>query len=142
MSTALLEVAAAICGVAGTVLLARKGPRAGWGFVAFLASNVGWIAFAWIQAHWALLVQQLAFTVTSVWGIWNWLVQPLFDLYEPRPDASHQPFPIATWRDADDWQHVADVVGQDNFGPHISPLQQLPTGAQLYARKSQTITTD
>lgn len=75
--TLIIELTAAAFGVLGTVLLALNGPRAGWGFVAFLASNAGWIAFAWIHAHWALLAQQLAFTVSSLLGVWVWLVKPL-----------------------------------------------------------------
>lgn len=73
----LIEISAAVFGVLGTLLLALNGPRAGWGFVAYLVSNAGWIAFAWIHAHWALLAQQLAFTVSSLLGVWVWLVKPL-----------------------------------------------------------------
>jgi hypothetical protein len=75
--TLYIELAAAAFGVLGTVLLALNGPRAGWGFVAYLASNAGWIAFAWIHSHWGLLAQQLAFTVSSLLGVWVWLVKPL-----------------------------------------------------------------
>jgi hypothetical protein len=75
-TTLYLELTAAAFGVLGTVLLALNGPRAGWGFVAYLASNAGWIAFAWIHSHWGLLAQQLAFTVSSLLGVWVWLVKP------------------------------------------------------------------
>lgn len=71
-----LELSAAAFGVLGTVLLALNGPRAGWGFVAYLVSNAGWIAFAWIHAHWGLLAQQLAFVASSLLGVWVWLVKP------------------------------------------------------------------
>jgi len=77
MSTLTIEISAAAFGVLGTVLLALNGPRAGWGFVAYLVSNAGWIAFAWIHAHWALLAQQLAFTASSTLGVWVWLIKPL-----------------------------------------------------------------
>lgn len=69
-----IELASAAFGVGGTVLLALNGRRAGWGFVAYLASNAGWITFAWIQGHWAMLAQQVAFTATSLFGIWRWLL--------------------------------------------------------------------
>lgn len=72
----LVEISAALCGIVGTMLLALKGKRAGWGFVAYLGSNAGWIAFAWIHSHWGLLVQQLFFTASSVIGIWVWLIKP------------------------------------------------------------------
>lgn len=71
----IIELLAAFFGVLGTVLLAINGPRAGWGFVAYLASNAGWIAFAWINAHWGLLAQQIAFTLSSLFGIWRWLLR-------------------------------------------------------------------
>jgi nicotinamide riboside transporter PnuC len=74
--TLIIELTAAAFGVLGTVLLALNGARAGWGFVAFLASNAGWIAFAWMHSHWAMLAQQLAFTVSSLLGVWVWLVKP------------------------------------------------------------------
>lgn len=75
----LLEICAAIAGVAGTWLLASKSPRAGWAFVAYLASNAGWILFAWSNQHWGLLAQQVVFTVVSLYGIWNWLLEPWID---------------------------------------------------------------
>lgn len=74
--TTTIELLAAAFGVLGTVLLALNGPRAGWGFVAYLASNAGWIAFAWIHSHWGLLAQQIAFTASSLLGVWVWLVRP------------------------------------------------------------------
>lgn len=71
-----IELTAAAFGVLGTVLLALNGPRAGWGFVAYLVSNAGWILFAWIHAHWGMLAQQLAFTASSGLGIYVWLWKP------------------------------------------------------------------
>lgn len=82
-----LEIAAAASGVLGTVLLALNGPRAGLGFVAYLVSNAGWIWFAWWHAHWAMLVQQLAFTASSLLGIWVWLVQPWWQAQLAQIDA-------------------------------------------------------
>lgn len=67
-----LEALAAACGLLGAWLLATNGQHAGIGWWAFLASNVGWIAFGWIRRHWFLLVQQVGFTASSVWGIWSW----------------------------------------------------------------------
>jgi len=79
-----IEIASAILGVLGTVMLAINGKRAGWGFVAYLASNVGWIVFAWMHSHWALLAQQVAFLASSLLGIWLWLFKPWLDeLQEP-----------------------------------------------------------
>jgi hypothetical protein len=78
-ATLVIEICAALAGVAGTWLLARKGARAGWGFVAYLASNAGWLVFAWMHEHWGLFVQQIAFTVVSLYGIWTWLIEPALD---------------------------------------------------------------
>jgi len=76
--TALLaiEILAAAFGVLGTVLLALRGPRAGWGFVAYLASNAGWLTSSWVQGQWPLFTQQLAFLASSLLGIWVWLLLP------------------------------------------------------------------
>lgn len=76
MTTNLIEFLAAAFGVLGTALLALNGPRAGWGFVAYLVSNAGWIAFAWTHGHWGLLAQQAIFTGTSLLGVWVWLLRP------------------------------------------------------------------
>src|SRR5690606_22173891 len=58
-STHGLEAVAALAGLTGAFLLATNGQHAAWGWWAFLASNVGWIAFGWIRRHWWLLVQQV-----------------------------------------------------------------------------------
>lgn len=60
-----------------TVLLAGRTRFAGWGFVAYFASNVGWLVFSWDRALWALFFQQALFTACSLYGVWNWLVRPL-----------------------------------------------------------------
>lgn len=77
MTTTLIEILSAMAGLCGALLLAFNGRRAGWGFALFCLSNVGWIAFATLQGHWALLAQQLGFMVTSLIGCWVWLVGPL-----------------------------------------------------------------
>lgn len=74
--TLFLELTAAALGMAGAVVLALNGPRAGWGFVLYLASNVAWICSSWMQGQWPLFTQQLVFTAASVLGIWVWLVKP------------------------------------------------------------------
>ncbi len=71
-----IEILGAVFGVWGTLLLALRGPRAGWGFAAYLASNVAWLAFAWTHGHWALFAQTLAFMASSLFGLWVWLLKP------------------------------------------------------------------
>lgn len=63
-----------ITGVFGALLLALKIKHSGWGFVLFLVSNGFWIAFAIETSANGLLVMQLAFSITSAIGIFNWLV--------------------------------------------------------------------
>lgn len=77
MNPALIELLAAMAGLSGALLLALNGRRAGWGFALFTLSNCGWIAFAAMQGHWALLAQQLGFLVTSLIGCWVWVVGPM-----------------------------------------------------------------
>jgi hypothetical protein len=77
MSAALfIECIAAIFGIVGTLLLATKGRFAGWGFVAFLGSNAGWLVFSYSHAHWFMFAQQVGFTLSSLLGIWVWVVRP------------------------------------------------------------------
>jgi nicotinamide riboside transporter PnuC len=73
---ALIEIFAALCGLAGTLLLATKGRYAGWGFVAYLVSNAGWLMVAWSHDLWAMFVQQIGFVISSLAGIWIWLIAP------------------------------------------------------------------
>jgi nicotinamide riboside transporter PnuC len=68
-----IEAIAAVCGLAGAFLLAFHGKHAGWGWWAFLASNVSWIVFACTRRLWFLLLQQVGFTASSLVGIWNWI---------------------------------------------------------------------
>lgn len=70
-----VEASAAFFGVLGTLLLATKGRYAGWGFVAFLASNAGWLWVAHTTGLDWMFHQQIAFTVSSLVGVWVWLVK-------------------------------------------------------------------
>lgn len=74
-----IEITAAFFGLAGTLLLATKSHWAGWGFVAFLASNAGWLAFAWQHNHQAMFIQQIGFTLSNFLGIWKWLIEPAIE---------------------------------------------------------------
>jgi hypothetical protein len=70
------DFAGLVCGVTGTLLLATKGRLAGWGFVAYLGSNLGWVVFAYEHGHTKLLAQHLIFAVSSSVGVWVWIVRP------------------------------------------------------------------
>lgn len=88
-----LELTAGAFGILGTLILALNGRHAGWGFVAFLASNAGWIVFAVNHNHLGLLTQNIVFTATSALGVWIWLVRPHLHMPEHGPEAgdTHPP---------------------------------------------------
>ncbi|HRL97856.1 MAG TPA: hypothetical protein PLE22_00240 [Acidovorax sp.] len=71
-----VEMLSAGLGLLGAILLATRSRYAGLAFVAWLASNIGWLIFGARNDHWFFFAQQIGFTVTSVLGIWNWLVHP------------------------------------------------------------------
>jgi hypothetical protein len=73
--TKFCEWSASFTGLAGAALVASKSDWAGYGFLAFLASNIAWIAYSVRTKTWSLLVMQLGFTATSLLGIKNWLLQ-------------------------------------------------------------------
>lgn len=70
-----VEAGASFFGVLGTLLLATRSKWAGWGFVAFLASNVCWLWFSRGHGFQWMFWQQVAFTASSVLGVWFWLVK-------------------------------------------------------------------
>ena len=59
-------------GLLGALLLSLICNHSGWGFVAFLGSNVDWITFAVQNGINGLLVMQFGFTITSLIGIYRW----------------------------------------------------------------------
>jgi hypothetical protein len=71
------QATGAALGLLGAFLLARGGPRAGLGWLAFLGSNAALIAMAWRLDLPGVLLLQLGFTYTSLYGIWTHLIQPL-----------------------------------------------------------------
>lgn len=72
----LLEWSGAFLGLIGAALLALNTRISGYGFVAFLASNICWISFALLSGTYGLLTMQLGFTVTSALGVYRWLYKP------------------------------------------------------------------
>ncbi|HQR98365.1 MULTISPECIES: hypothetical protein [unclassified Polaromonas] len=83
-----LELFSAVCALLGSLLLALKGRRAGWGWVLFAFSNAGWIVFANGYGHWFFLLQQIGFSITSAIGIWQYLVK----VPQPQPFATFTAF--------------------------------------------------
>ena len=63
-------------GITGALLLALRSRWAGWAWVLWLASNLGWIAFGSFHGMWALVAQHAVFSITSAIGIHTWLWLP------------------------------------------------------------------
>lgn len=63
-------------GVLGAGLLAMNNRWSGYGFVLFLGSNVAWIVFGVLTGAMGLVTMQIVFTMTSMVGIWQWLIRP------------------------------------------------------------------
>ena len=59
-------------GLAGAFLVATNSRLSKWGWICFLMSNVGWICYAVSTHANGLLLQQLGFTATSMYGIKQW----------------------------------------------------------------------
>jgi len=72
----LVETVGSVLGALGALLLASNSRWSGWGFVLFLASNVAWLFFGQEAGHWRFFAQQIVFTLTSLLGVWRWLVRP------------------------------------------------------------------
>lgn len=70
-----IEAGSALLGVLGTLVLAVKSRWSGWGFVVYLASNAGWMWFADFHHHQFMFLQQVAFAICAVIGVWFWLVK-------------------------------------------------------------------
>ena len=62
-----------VTGVVGAITLALNVPLSGYGWYAFLCSNLALAAFAANRRIWSILLMQLVFTTTSVVGIYRWL---------------------------------------------------------------------
>jgi len=57
------------------MLLALNIPAiSGYGFVAFLASNVLWLWFGIQTRTWGLVAMQVGFTATSLLGLYRWFL--------------------------------------------------------------------
>lgn len=68
-----IEWAGSGLGLIGAFILALNLPISGYGFVAFLVSNLFWITWAFRKRAYGLLTMQAGFTLTSVLGIARWI---------------------------------------------------------------------
>lgn len=65
------ETFGALTGIGGALLVASMSRYSRCGWLLFLCSNVCWIVFAVEGNFDRMLLQQFAFTGTSLLGIWN-----------------------------------------------------------------------
>lgn len=71
-----LEWIGAAAGATGALLLAMNCRWSGYGFVLFLLSNAGWMAYGLLTQTFGLVFMQFVCTGTSLFGIYRWLVVP------------------------------------------------------------------
>ncbi|KVP17325.1 hypothetical protein [Burkholderia ubonensis] len=76
MNAKVIEWSGAILGLTGSLLLALNVDISGYGFVAFLISNVCWLAFGIKNRAWGLVTMQAGYSVTSLMGLYNWFIKP------------------------------------------------------------------
>ena len=71
MTTQMFEWSGSLLGLLGAFLLATHSSLSRYGWHAFLAANIAMICFE-LQIHaWGLLVQQVGFTATSLFGLYR-----------------------------------------------------------------------
>lgn len=63
-----------LLGVVGAGTLALNMPWSGVGWYLFLGSNSSWIAYALFKRVPSLLLMQIAFTLTSLLGVFRWSI--------------------------------------------------------------------
>lgn len=70
----LLEWAGCVTGILGALLLALNNHWSKWGYAAFFASNICWLAFGLQIGSDGLVWMQSAFLLTTLIGICRWLL--------------------------------------------------------------------
>lgn len=70
-----------LLGVGGSAMLMIKNHRwAHFGWLLYLGSNACWVTYSIITSQGILLAQNLCFSVTSLIGVWTWIVRPQLQL--------------------------------------------------------------
>ncbi len=77
VSLEMLAWVGSISGAAGAIVLAPRKRYSGWGWVLFLLSNFFWIATAMGRSDLPQLFMQGVLTVTSLVGVWQYLIAPM-----------------------------------------------------------------
>lgn len=74
MKMSFAECAGSFSGLLGALLLSLNTPYSGYGFMAFLVSNLFLIAFAYKNKFRGLFIMQIGFMATSLNGIYNFVI--------------------------------------------------------------------
>lgn len=77
-SLAFFEWLGCALGILGAVLVAVKSPHAHWAWVLWLVSNLSWTAYGLGSGQTSIALQQGAFSITSMIGLWHWVLRPRF----------------------------------------------------------------
>lgn len=75
-------------GILGAVLVAVKSPHAHWAWVLWLVSNLSWTAYGLGTGQTSIALQQGAFSITSMIGLWHWVLHPRLKQKESEAQAA------------------------------------------------------
>lgn len=75
--TDIAQWAGCATGLAGSVLLAANSRWSKWGWLVYLVSNGCWLLFGWATHAPGLIVMQLGFFASSLFGAWRWILGPI-----------------------------------------------------------------
>lgn len=64
-------------GLAGSLLLSLRDEHSSYSFILFLISNFCWLTHSLKTRTYSMVFMQVGYTITSLYGIYNWLVLPL-----------------------------------------------------------------
>lgn len=78
------EWAGCALGISGAVLVAIKSPHARWAWAMWLVSNLSWTVYGLATGNLALTLQQGAFSITSLIGLWHWVLSPWLESQRTR----------------------------------------------------------
>ena len=67
------QVSLFIFSITAIVLVARKNK---WGFVFGLLSQPFWFSTSWQHKQWGVFFVSIAYTLSWLYGIWNWFFNP------------------------------------------------------------------
>jgi len=71
-----IEWVGCITGLSGSILLATNSRYSQWGWIILIVSNIIWIIYGVLTHANGLIIQQIGFIITSMIGIWRWMIIP------------------------------------------------------------------